>query len=72
MDTSIRLTKPLDVLLTRTAERGGIFLPLATGVPQAVLTHPWMYRYLPTHSTAQLTEGKLDIPESSWLHNSQQ
>lgn len=55
LDTSIRITKPLDVVVAQAVERGGLYLPHAGDVPQAAATHPGVYRYLPTHSLEEET-----------------
>ena len=46
----MRLTEPPEALLENAVQRGGIYLPLNTWIPNYVITAPGLYLYLPPHN----------------------
>lgn len=54
LDASIRLDVPGDAFLEEAVKRGGIYLPLSTGIPSFVVTDPGLYKYLPPYSVDSL------------------
>ncbi len=50
LDASIRLHADGEAFLEEAVKRGGIYLPLDSGIQGSVVTHPGLYRYLPPYS----------------------
>ena len=50
VDSSIRISRNLDVMMRGAVERGGIYLPHTSPIPTFVVTDPRMYDYIPPSS----------------------
>ena len=50
VDSSIRISRNLDVMMRGAVERGGIYLPHTSPIPTFVVTDPRLYDYIPPDS----------------------